>query len=361
MKISGLAFLPFLALGLPAQTKTLVSPIGLDLVEGSGGNSFPWGSTTIRRYLQIHSDVKGTPMLVSMLSWRMNGGNTTLYTGTRVLDVELFMGNCVEFNRPSFRMDNNYIGPRAGVMARKVVNFGPQGQNATPGPAPFQGMDLPLDTPFPYAGAFSLIWEALVYSNAAGTGTFNTSTDVNACVSKSGSSSTVGAGCIASGQTSAMALSASLADMGGDLVLGFSAARGPAGAPVILALGVANPDLPYPGLCSNLNTDLVVVAVVGTTDAAGALAAGPGTAFVAPNSFPGAVLYAQLHAPDAGSAFPLPVVNSNGLKITIPGSDLTRQPKVARIFNNAGGITATDAVFFATSTVGYGLITRFTY
>ena len=54
------------------------------------------------------------------------------------------------------------------------------------------------------------------------------------------------------------------------------------------------------------------------------------------------------------------MTNSNGRQITFPTSNLTHVNAVTRLWNNVGGATATQA-FFATSVVGYGLVTQFTY
>jgi len=46
---------------------TIVSPAGLDMVEGSTSNNYPWIDALPRHYMQIHSDLKGPAMVVKAL------------------------------------------------------------------------------------------------------------------------------------------------------------------------------------------------------------------------------------------------------------------------------------------------------
>lgn len=343
---------------VPAQS-TIVSPVTAAASEGSASNSFPWNSSTQRRYMQVHSDVGGAVKLITKLAFRQNA-STTNYTGTRAVDLELYMGHGLPWHTVRYTFDQNYTSPRTGVIARKVVNMGPQGQAVSPGPCEFTGMELVLDTPFPYLGAANaLVWEAVVHGNTL-TGNWNVS-DADVGTVTTGTSTIVGAGCTASGRTMPMTHGCSAADVGGGLAVGFSLSNAPAQAPVALALGLRNPNAAVPGLCSNVLTDAILVYALGSTDAGGALAAGGHTAFAFGNTSAGGDLYSQMHALDIGRTTGIPVSNSDGRRTTIPAPNRAKQVLVSRLFNNAGGVTATDADFFDTGTVGYGLVTLITY
>ena len=157
---------------------TVVSPVATATVEGNSNNAFPWNSSTVRRYTQIHSDLTGTPRNSTKLAVRQNAGTTTNYTGTWACDLEMYMGDSVDWDRAGWVFANNYLGPRTAVFARRVINLGPMGQNATTGPLPFT-VDIPLDAPHAYVGVRSLLWEALIHANTLNAD--NTQNDAATC------------------------------------------------------------------------------------------------------------------------------------------------------------------------------------
>ncbi|MCA8954501.1 MAG: hypothetical protein KDC87_00420, partial [Planctomycetes bacterium] len=138
---------------LSAQN-TIVSPIGATSTEGSGSNAFPFTSSVIRRYQQIHSDLGSGAKLIKQLSFRANGGSTN-YTGTRAMDIELALCDAGDYASISNNFSANYIGSPTTVISRTIVNLGPQGQASIP--SPFQGMDLSF-SPYVHSGTNSLLW-----------------------------------------------------------------------------------------------------------------------------------------------------------------------------------------------------------
>ena len=92
-----------------------------------------------------------------------------------------------------------------------------------------------------------------------------------------------------------------------------------------------------------------------TDDDAGA------ASFVMPNTLAGATLYTQVHALDLSRPDPIQVCNSSGRSTTVPTSNLTKVVRVARLLNYYTGVNGTQATFFNTTSVGYGLVTRLTY
>jgi hypothetical protein len=352
-----------LAFSVTAQN-TIVSPAGTDALEGNGANAFPWGALTLRRYQQVHDDIAGTPKIISKLAFRLTAA-TTLFTETRDFEVELFMGHGHAYPNWSYTFAKNYKTGPVTAIAKKVVAMGPQGQSVTPGPNPFTAnMDLVLDAPFPYNGVDSLVWEVAIHSITFRGTSWAGSNDVDSSTITSGiTATTTGTGCNCTGRTAAMTHTVSHADMGGTYVSNYSVANGPSNAAVLQTIGATNPNLPVAGLCSNLLTDALILRIIGFTDAVGAITtntpmAGP---LVAINTFGGAVLFSQCHALDLTRPDPIGICNSNGLQVTVPMPNTTRTDKVMRLLNSVGNTTATEGVFFNTSTIGYGLVTEFTY
>ena len=158
-------------------------------------------------------------------------------------------------------------------------------------------------------------------------------------------------------------------DAYGTFQLGGYVTNAPPASGTFLALGVTDPDLAVGGLCSNLRTDLTAVIPLGNTDANGFLggtAAGvklPASpfAFLFANTFAGLPLYTQVHSLDAGSSWAVKVANSEGRAVVVPAPNLVRGVRVTRLFNSDGGTLAQHSLFFAGSSVGYGLVTEFTY
>lgn len=352
---------PWLLAVAMAQS-TVVSPVGTATVDGSTSNTFPFLNATPRRYQQLHGDLGSGAKLITQLSFRLSSG-TSSNSGTRLVDLELWLGQGGSALRPSFAFDANYVGGAAGrtlVLPRTVVTFGPQG-NAVTGVNPFTGnMDLVLTTPYLFPGTGnSLVWEAVVYSTSPGAAGLFSAPDAEQGVVTTAATSLLGGGCTASGQSAPMAHTYTVFDVAGTLVLNTQVTNAPPNALCFLALGVQNPSLF--GLCGPILTDAQLITFAGFSDAVGAIPADrPAFATAAlPNGIQGLDLYTQVFAFDA--AVPgQPLVLSNGQRTTVPSSNTTRVNQVSRILNNVGGTTASEGAFFQT-TVGYGLVTRFTY
>ena len=82
--------------------------------------------------------------------------------------------------------------------------------------------------------------------------------------------------------------------------------------------------------------------------------------FTAPNSFGGATLYLQAHSLDP-SASGIPVRNSDGKTVVVPVANPSSTALCSRVTNNSGTTTATQGLYFSTSSYGYVLTTEFTY
>ncbi len=348
-----------LAAYLPAQG-AVVSPAGLDVLEGDSNNVFPFGQTTVRRYMQIHADLGPTPLVITKLSFRVNA-STTNYTATRTHDIEVYMGDGLPTAQqlPQLTYDLNYANPKVTVLPRQLVTWGPTGQSVSPGPNPFNGtMEIVLTTPFVYTGLLPLIWEVAYFGSTA-TGS-TSALDADGSTSVTGASTITGTGCAATGATALMTHTYTVNDTSGTLMMNGTIANGPANAIALMAIGFSNPNVPVPGLCANLLTDAVVVQFLGLTSGTGAYTADVATgAVIIPNAAAGITVYTQAFALDPLSTAPLPLTMSNGRSATVPAVGAPGN-LVTRLWNSAGGTTTPYAVF-STSTVGYGLVVEFTH
>lgn len=351
---------------LPSQGLTIVSPLPASAtVEGTQSNSFPFFSTLISRYMQIHSDVAGSSKLITKLAFRRNGP-TAPSAGTRTSDLELRMGPSLDWNTFSYVFANNYLSAPTIVLPRQIVNIGPL--VATGSPAPFE-IAIPLQTPFAYSGSTSLAWDITQYAN---TGTLGSTHDTEGGSATTGTASTItGAGCIASGQSAVMDTDLQHVDRGGVYQCGFWVKNAPILSPTVLYLGASNPNLPVLGLCGNVYTDLLVSIPLGssngsgyigergtsaTTDLPSALAT-----FLVPNTFGGAQLYAQAHALDLGRTDPLPVCNSNGRTWIVPSPTTTSIVKASRLYNFTLQGPAYPNATPLTLDHGYAAVVEFSY
>jgi hypothetical protein len=345
-----------------AAQATVVSPAGLATVEGSSGNAYPWNSPVPRRYLQLHGDLGPAPRVITALSFRVNA-DAADFTGTRTHDIEVWMGEGRPALEPRFRFDDNYVGPRTLVLPRTTVTFGPQGNCQLPGPSAFTGMDLVLATPFAYSGQHSLVWEVVYYGQVAATGLAGTYTNCDAeqGIVTPAPSNVTGGGCVATGQGTPMSHALSCYDVAGTLVLNATVGAAPPGAPCVLALGAYDPAATWPGLCTVLRTDASLILALGTANALGDIGTDTPalTTFTVPNIAAGFVLKSQVVALDAARQQSLGVCLSDGRSAVLPTPDTTRTAAVSRVFNNVGGTSASEGVFYP-STVGYGLVVRFT-
>ncbi|MEZ5965232.1 MAG: hypothetical protein R3F56_15470 [Planctomycetota bacterium] len=335
-----------------------VSPITANGVEGSGSNAFPFTSATLRRYQQIHSDLPAGPLTISSLSFRANTpGVVTTYAGTRTIVIDMSIGTGPASYADVSRVFAQNFTSSTQVLTNQTLNWGPQGTTVSPGPQPFAGANTDILFPSYVWPGGSLTWEVTIVSNTV-SGTFAT-IDSDASSVTTSAASTTGTGCVCTGRTSASTISSSFADMAGYLTMQIGVTNGAISAPALLSIGTSNPNLPFPGLCSNLLTDLAVPPFfIGNTGTTGTLSSQEGFTLAVPNHFAGAQLYFQAHTVDAGQAG-LPICNSSGVTVTLPTSNLSKIVQVSRMFDSSNTTTATTGIFFATSSLGYGLPVEF--
>lgn len=335
----------------PLLAQSPVSPANRASSAGNSASALPFGSPQPMRYLQLHSDLPAGPLSIRGLSWRQNEGNGT-FTGTRSLDLELLMGRGTRADIAKFLFAANYpSGAPTVVLARRTVNFGPQGLAANP--APFQGMSLTLDAPFVFTNG-TLAWEARIFGGTS-SGTF-AAADAELAPRNTSTDATFGNGCTWQGNQDPMRLDTTSIGIGNSTYYATFVRGAPANAPLVLAFGATNPNLPVPGLCCNSFTDLASILGFGSTAADGTFTANGNSVLFLQRDLAGVTLHAQAFAFDASSTQPIQLLGSNGATTTFAAPN-AQFGTVSRIY--APGDPTALVAPFGSDTVGCGLVTRF--
>lgn len=359
------ALVPFLlAAGLAAQT-TFVSPLGHGSVAGNSGNKFPWLADTsvCYRYQQIHGDLPLGPKVVRKLAWRRDS-SSAVGLGARTLTCEVLMAPASSATG-TFVFASNYGAAPTVVVPAMAINV--PALVSTSAPPAFE-FAVPFTVPFVAPASGPVLWEVRTTATSTGPSAFLDSVVGATTV---GTPTALGTGCTVLGANAEMNLVMLQADALGTYELSWYVSDAPTFAATFLAFGLSDPDLPVPGLCSNLRTDLVATLAIGVTDANGFLgltwaqgggigrSGGGNQALVMPNTFPNAVLYAQAHALGAASGGTLPLVNSQGRRIMVPSVNTGAFYGVSRFcsYESATAPFATMGPYH----VGAGLVTEFTY
>lgn len=331
-----------------------ISPTLRTASEGNAASNIPFGSVSPRRYLQIHSDLPQSAIAIQGLSWRQTAGTGTA-TGTRTLDMALSLVRSLRADIVRFNFAANYLAPPTEVVARRNVNFGPQGAASSPGPSPFQGMSLTFDRPFAWSGQGSLAWEATIFGGTSA-GAF-AAADAEDYPRNAATNVASGNGCIATGNNDPMRLDVTSFALGLGTFYATSVRAAPADAPLFLTLGAFDPDVPVRGLCTNVRTDLAVTVPLGAADGAGTLQPIGSQVLFVQRDLSGATLHAQAFALDVRSSNAIPLVGSNGVATTFAPPHPTF-PDVSRIYTDGEPVTSSSAPLRADA-VGFGLVTRF--
>lgn len=357
--LSAVLFVSIACAGHGVAQSLLISPVNAASVDGSSRNSLPFGDMALRRYQQIHSDLGPSTRSIERLAFRMDQG-TNLFDERRRIELEMWMGDAPDHAAISTVYAANHLGTPSLVIARKAFVFGPQGR-AVWGPNPFLAMDLPLDAPHVHLGTHSLIWDIAIHQHTRLSGSGFSALDADRGSTTLAIANAAGTGCVATGQTQTMLALPQIHDVQG--VLGFAAGvmRAPAQAPCLLAIGVSNPGLVVPGLCSPLHTDLLLTTPMGTSDAGGSISPLYGFGFHVPNVFLPIAIFTQVHALDPQRGDPIPICNSDGAWFTVPSSDLTRVVRVSRMTDNSNSVMSPVGFRSTDSTVGFGLVVQFAY
>lgn len=235
--LSALALVAALPVALAAQG-TIVSPSGWAAIESPGGNAFPFGATSLQRYVNVHDDLAGTARVFTAMALRRSGTTSTTVTPATSIVVDGFFSTAVVTGATvDATFDNNHGGDKTQVWTQRTISF-PQ---APTGLLPYPFLyHLPLDTPFPFGGAGPLCWEVRITARPQSASTFHdyvsgASGDPEMVVSRHGD------GCIASGRTDPFALTGASSNdwPNGTGTLSATASNGPANANAAYLFGLA--------------------------------------------------------------------------------------------------------------------------
>lgn len=337
----------FLATSLAAQNY-YVQPAGYEGVEGNSSTGIPF-SYASARIQQSDSNRIGAPMAaISALTFRRDRSAGASATA-RTIDVTVLLGKN-DINAFSATFATNWLSPPTTVYTRKPTNLPDITTGPPVPPGPFV-VTIPLDLTYAYDGVDSLMWEILVDNGVTGTYSMDW---VSAATTTTGATSTqLGTGCTT--PNGVMSLTTTFSATVTTLNLSFSTLRAPSTAPVVLALGVSDPNLQLPGFCTAVRTDALVQVPLGTSSATGTL-----SAVVLPlpwnNSFASQNLFSQVLSPDASQAG-LPIAFSNGRMSPTPATSGGPAPTgIKRTYS----LTSSSATTGSTPSVSAG-VTRITY
>ncbi len=336
--------LGLLSVSLAAQG-TFTSPLGYDTREGATDHAYILGSKLGLTWQQIDSTLRGRVLSVKSIAWRRDGGLATSANYVkRTMEVEIFLANS-ELTKISKTHSANYVGTPTQVVKKKTVNAPDWTTVPTTAPAPFN-FKVPFDTGWVFLGKNDFLWEVRVTKNSYTGGVFSNypfdfqyvvaSSSFNNNPSTPSTSTMLGSGCTARGQTSPFRLSTVLYNHGIKFRLQNSATNGPPTTQVNVYLGIKDPNLAIPGWCERIHVDPVLLLSLGKTSTTGAV--GPTTLdnIRYDKNLVGFSIFAQAGALDPGQGV---FILSNGVKFAAAADP--NYPKVGRVYtyNTSSGTT----------------------
>ncbi len=341
-----------LCAALAAQSYT-VSPAAYTSAQGNATNPIPF-QYLAARYQQIHGDLKGAPAVIQGMSVR-RGAAAQANAIARTLDLTVRCANS-DITKVSATFAANYIGATTTALPKTSVNF-PDWTVSGGNPEPWS-IVVPFTVPFVYVGINDLLWEWAVENNGTGSGK-SYAADAYSGISAdmlSAPNVTLGTPCTATGQPQPMSYGPrcySSRALNSFYYKG-TALYGAPNSPSAILLGVVNPNLQVPGLCTNVYTDgLVSFASV----SAGTLASFSTPDLLIPfnAAWVGVKLYSQAASIDTGRPG-IQVALSAGIENTLPALQPAGVTPIVRIFDTTSATNATGTVNF----YAYGLVVRFT-
>ncbi|MBI5853572.1 MAG: hypothetical protein HZB39_21395 [Planctomycetes bacterium] len=298
------------------------SPAGYTTVEGSSNHDYILFRYNDLRWQQLDATSVGqAPTLIQRISWRRDGTTGADPTWiARTIDIGAVLSNSVVPGAISEGYAANYSGTPTNVFISRPVNL-PDWTANLGSPAPFN-LSLPLDLPWVYAGLEPFLWELNVTNNTSASDYGNDFQSITGSTATSTAGTSLGTGCIATGQTAAMSLAGTLKNQVTRFRLAYTVTRAPASTPVFMNIDFVNSNLPVPGLCANVIAVPTISFGVGISDIAGAVPE------LALENIPysaaliGTALYSQALAPDFGQPV-LPFALSNGRSHVFPNPAAT--------------------------------------
>ncbi|MEM7205570.1 MAG: hypothetical protein AAF628_35265 [Planctomycetota bacterium] len=209
--------------GCPSGDPT--SPVGFATVEGNGDSRSLVGTEPSLRYQQIDASLSGPRSNLNRMWFRRDGllPDNSVY-GARNIELELVLSES-DLGAATTVFASNHLANTSTVFSRKTVSFSDWTFRPAVPPASFD-TTLLFDVSWFYAGACAtgndLLWEVRVWSNdmAGQDYPFDAHTQPLASFGPLLSTSTsLGVGCVAGGQTQPFTLTAGAVNFGTNLNL----------------------------------------------------------------------------------------------------------------------------------------------
>lgn len=321
---------------LVAQNQ-IVSPADYEIAEGNSSTGIPF-SYASSRVQQVDGNLIGTVMpLLQRIEFRRDGV-VTGGVSPRTQDVTILIGTG-DVNAFTATFATNWTSTPTTVYTRKPTSLPDLSTPPSLLPAPW-AVSLPFDTPYTYLGQQALLWEIVGENASVLTPSYSMDWASAAATVNGPTTVALGTGCTTPNGTFSM--SAAVVSNAAGMNFNLGATAGPSLSPVLLLVGVSDPNLGLPGLCANLRSDALLTLPFGATDALGALATASLT--VANQlSLRGQTFNMQLAAPDASQAG-LPIALSQGRACTTPNRLGAAAPaNVRRTFNLTSHTAATGS------------------
>jgi hypothetical protein len=331
-----------------AASAQVTSPIGYDTTEGNSNNTFPFFSSLFH-YQQIHGDIRGTPRQIRALGFRRDGTLGAGSYGARTVTLDMWLGDA-NLAAVTGTFASNFIGMPTQVIANKPFNL-PDYSNPFPSiPSPVDQI-IVLDAPYVHTAINDLCWEVQLLSNTNTAGRFMDAASGTGGGTQVGSFTSHGTGCTTSTGTMTLRNGTNFTTNATTMNFGWATTFGPPSAATTVLLGIANPNLPLPGLCGGgrVHVSPVLVTINGTTSAAGAWTT-PTISTPHNPALVGFAIFAQSASAD-GTQPGLPIAASNGVRSVI--TDTAKRCDVTRVYlSGSNGPVGTVGV-------NYGLVTLF--
>lgn len=319
------------------------SPINYATVEGASSTGVPFTPTTRGpgyRLQQVHGDLRSsTPRVLTALSFRRNGTTATNTVAVvRTLDMELSIGDC-NYATVGPNYASNYIGaPKVAIVRKNVVT--PDWQTLTTSPAPFD-FTMVFDAPVVYSGLNDFLYDIQIYSNTATTSQTFTADYASPSFANAGQA-LLGTSCTTAGMPGAYNMLGTIGALStGEYRMGPQGFYTPPGSQNWLLLGLSDPNLTVPGLCTAVRSSGEVVLPMPTSTSAGVWTM-PLTYFPGTGYYAGAVLYWQGVSIDPSQAG-IGVSLSHGVRLTLQAIPTVPPFAMAKRYSNGISATATDA------------------
>ncbi|MEM7199050.1 MAG: hypothetical protein AAF628_02225 [Planctomycetota bacterium] len=312
-------------------------PDGFVTAEGDGQHGFMLFSKPWVTWQQVDRGLRGTPRpSIRSIAFRRDADEPDGTFPSRIIDVEVILAHS-DVKRLVLDHSQNYVGSPTVVCATKTVQLPDWGtQPPPPGPAPWD-VRFAFDVPWSYDGVDDLLWQVNVLDNpSAPFGSFvnyplDFQSGVGSYAPSEGVGMETGTGCGTPGQMSGpFTLTGSLFNHLTKLRIELGVTGAPAGGPVFAHLGLSNPSIFLPLLCTGVFADPAIAVPLGVADSMGTINSITFDELPYVVGLVGDDVYMQGFGVDVAQPL-LPMSLSNGLQLTVPADPTF--PDLGRVYS----------------------------